>query len=101
MTLSGLVKSDETLFWYSPGMPWDYFHKPDFKPHYMIPTIPPGASFTDHDVNVACGQDNFRCKYDFVVSGDRQMAQHTRHIQEWFAHVTEEIGKPGNNCVVL
>ncbi|XP_041357710.1 sushi domain-containing protein 2-like [Gigantopelta aegis] len=70
-----------------------------FVPTFSSPSIPPGASFSEHDVHVLCG-DNTQCRFDYLVTGDKRTAEATIKSSQWF-DALRTFQQPAEVCGLL
>ena len=85
----GAVKREESLFQKAVDV------DTQFVPTFTAPHLPRNASFTKNDVDRLCG-NNVQCRFDFKVTGQKQIAEATIRTSQWF-EALRTFQRPGTN----
>lgn len=64
----------ESCFYYREGETQKDFRDPGFTPNFELPTNP---AVTPEMLEEVCG-DNFQCRFDFLATGNKEVASMTR-----------------------
>ncbi|XP_046329110.2 sushi domain-containing protein 2-like isoform X1 [Haliotis rufescens] len=67
-----------------------------FVPSYNQPQIPSGAGFSRVDLDHTCG-DNAQCRFDYTVTGNRDIANATKMAAGWFSEL-QSFQRPVLSC---
>ena len=88
----GAVKREESLFQKAVDV------DTQFVPTFTAPPLPRNASFTENDVNRLCG-NNVQCRFDFKVTGQKQIAEATIRTSQWFDRCERFNSQVPTTCV--
>ncbi|CAH1778428.1 unnamed protein product, partial [Owenia fusiformis] len=97
-----LINKNESLFRYQASKTFEYFiaDAKTFQPFHQIPQIVPiGGNWNKSQVDDVC-YNHEGCWFDYMVTGDRELAKASRQTGEWFDEL-REMGQYRNSCGIL
>lgn len=86
LQIKGRTSVEESIFWYDDGLSQVTFSFPDFEPTFIDEANPDLV----HEAEGICGT-NAQCVFDYIVTGNRDLAVETATTEEVVTTVTEEL----------